>query len=111
MSDKHVQGFCPMGCGETLFAALDGYITCGSLACPNPTAVSDILLVRETEHLVELGETTFNVLHPLRERVNDQVLSCDLADYLASLDGPPPKPGRYRVTRHEDGWNFAEASR
>jgi len=43
-----LQGFCPMGCGETLILGDEGYATCGRLCCPDPTAVSlDLLCKRE----------------------------------------------------------------
>lgn len=43
MSDRHVKGCCPMGCGETLFLGKGGYVTCGYLPCPNPTLAADLM--------------------------------------------------------------------
>jgi hypothetical protein len=97
MSDKKVQGFCPMGCGETLFLGSGGYVTCGYIDCPNPTALADILAIRETEHIVELEAKTFSVQHPLRERLNGELFACDLHRRISALDGPPATPGKYRV--------------
>lgn len=83
MSEK-IAGFCPMGCGETLFRGMGGYITCSLLGCPNPTAVADILEVRETEHIVTIATNgTFSVMHPLRERLGNKLLDCDLTARLA----------------------------
>lgn len=92
-----VQGHCPMGCGETLFLGSGGYVTCSFSTCPRPDAVADLLDDHETEHIVELGESGFTVRHPLRERLDDALMQCDLHAYIASLPGPPSKPGRYRV--------------
>lgn len=94
----HVQGYCPMGCGGTLTLGAGGYITCGHLGCPRPDAVTTILAVRESEHVVDFGGTGFTILHPLRERLDDALLHCELHAYCQDLDGPPVKPGKYRAT-------------
>jgi hypothetical protein len=95
-----------MGCGHTLFVADGGYITCSYVHCPNPTAVTDLLEDRETEHMVEIGEEKFTVRHPLRERLGDKLMTCDLYEHIAGLDGPPARPGRYRVRRWNDRWTW-----
>lgn len=102
-------GYCPMGCGATLFAGEGGHITCSWYLCPRPTAVDDILADREIRHIVDLGDETFTIRHPLRERLDDAMLTCSLHAYLADLDGPPRKPGRYRAYRAYgagDTWRF-----
>lgn len=105
-----IRGQCPMGCGETLFIGSGGYITCSYLECPNASAVSFILDERETEHIVVLGDETFTVRHPLRERIDGQLERCQLHTYLHSLDGPPRKPGTYRATEGVGGeWKFSDA--
>jgi hypothetical protein len=111
MSDdeRTVRGYCPMGCGETLFIASGGYVTCSFLHCPAPDAVATILDDRETEHVVELGEENFTVRHPLRERLNDELLTCDLHNWLMGLDGPPRLPGRYRASHRYGSWLFVAA--
>lgn len=94
-----ITGFCPMGCGETLY--LDGsHIECCNKECPQSDAVSLILEDRESEHIVELGLKTFIVRHPLRERLADALMSCGLNDWIALQPGPPERPGRYRVLWH-----------
>jgi hypothetical protein len=106
-----VRGYCPMGCGETLMLGAGGYVTCGHLDCPQPSAVSDILDVRETEHLVDLGPlSTFKILHPLRERLGRKLLDCDLHAYLESLAGPPVARGTYRAVWSGDRqrWIWSE---
>jgi hypothetical protein len=112
-----VAGYCPMGCGQTLFLGKDGHVTCSFAECPDPCKVDDLLHDRETEHVVEIREHDFTVKHPLRERP-DELLECDLHAKLAALDGPPARLGRYRVRRHRNdptsesrrsdafGWDF-----
>ena len=36
--DRTVRGYCPLGCGATLFLAAGGCVTCSSLNCPRPDA-------------------------------------------------------------------------
>jgi hypothetical protein len=107
-----IKGYCPMGCGETLFIAVGGYITCSLIGCPNPTAVADLLEDREHEHIVVVDDETFSIQHPLRERLNRELFDCGLHKYLAELDGPPPRPGRYRAHGSTTGypWIFEEVA-
>lgn len=84
MSSK-VQGYCPMGCGKTLFLGDGGYVTCSLLGCPNPSAVSDLLETRETEHVVRLWADDFTIQHPLRERVAGELFDCDVHRRIAEL--------------------------
>ncbi|GAA0374812.1 hypothetical protein GCM10009530_26670 [Microbispora corallina] len=95
-----------MGCGRTLFVADGGYITCSYLHCPRPTAVADLLEDRETEHIVQFHAETFTVRHPLRERLDDALMSCDLHDHIHGLDGPPVRPGRYRARNSDGRWTW-----
>lgn len=93
-----VAGYCPMGCGTTLFLAEGGHVTCSYGMCPNPSAVDELLAERETEHIVRLGEYGYDVKHPLRERIGDQLLSCGVGEWIGE-QGPAdlPVPGRYRA--------------
>lgn len=109
MSDeRRIPGYCPMGCGQTLFAGKGGYVTCSFLKCPCPDAVSKLLDDPEHEHIVTLEGQRFHVQHPLRERLDGQLHACGLHRYLTELDGPPRKPGRYRVSGSEGAWRFNE---
>lgn len=87
--DRKVKGFCPMGCGETLFLGSGGYVTCSWVKCPRPDAAADILLERESEHIVVLGESTFDIQHPLRER---DALTIDAPVYATSAPVPAEVP-------------------
>jgi hypothetical protein len=86
-----------MGCGETLVVSTVGYIICADLTCPRSDAVADILDDSEGQHIVQLDETEFTVRHPLRERLGDELTSCDLSAWIAAQPEPPAWPGRYRV--------------
>lgn len=110
---EKVAGYCPMGCGRTLFLGRGGHVTCSLIGCPDPTVVDRLLHVDETEHLVELGGDSFRVIHPQRERVDGdpfEMFDCDLHAWLAAHAGPPMRPGRYRAVRRGDSWQFAEVS-
>ena len=95
--DRYVDGCCPMGCGRTLFLGDGGDVTCSYLHCPDRGAVAEILADTETEHVVVIGDGSFTIRHPLRERLGDQLLTCALHEHLANLAGPPVKPGKYRA--------------
>lgn len=104
--ERAITGYCPMGCGRTLFLADGGYPTCTYIRCPRPDAVSDLLEDRETEHIVVFGDDTFTVRHPLRERLDDALMECKLHEHIAGLDGPPVRPGRYRARTASGGWTW-----
>lgn len=38
-----VRGYCPRGCGETLFLGEGGYVTCSWHTCPEPNGASTVL--------------------------------------------------------------------
>lgn len=106
---NRVAGWCPMGCGKTLFVAVGGYVTCSYIRCPRPDAAADILAEIESQHVVAFDDAGFTVKHPLRERLDDALLTCDLHQFCAALPGPPVKPGRYRAYADADlGWQFRE---
>lgn len=114
---KHpdVQGRCPMGCGETLFLGEGGFITCSLDQCPRPDAASLLLEEMESDHLADFhDDDTFTVMHPLRERLDEKLMTCPLFLYLTNLVGPPVTPGRYRVSYLGAGgptgaaWEFEE---
>lgn len=98
-----IKGYCPMGCGETLFVGAGGYITCSYIPCPKPGAVATLLDDRETEHVVEFGGKTFVIWHPLREHIeHDALFLCSLHAHITGLSGPPVKPGRYHAIRSDN---------
>lgn len=106
-----VSGYCPMGCGPTLHTVLDPWlgavVACSSPACPRPSACSEILADAETEHVVEFGERTFTVRHPLRERIDNALMTCQVHNHIERLDGPPVEPGLYRaLPAKSGGWTW-----
>lgn len=104
-----VRGYCPMGCGATLICGRpDGAVLCSSTGCPRPSAAGELLDDRETEHIVELHEDDFTIRHPLRERLDDELMTCDIHAQLRATDGPPRPPGRYRLTVRGRIWSWAE---
>lgn len=103
-----VKGYCPSCGNETLFLGEGGYVTCSLIGCENPTAASDILFDgKETCHLATFTDDAWSIKHPLIERIDNALLSCDLFTEMGGRSGPPVKPGTYRVTPDgEGGWNF-----
>lgn len=102
MDSSWVDGYCPMGCGRTLFLSLPnkagrGGVTCSLIGCPRPTAVDELLADRETEHIAVLDEDGHSIQHPLRERLDGELFRCELFTWLGELSGPPRELGRYRV--------------
>lgn len=95
MSWRPVRGFCPMGCGETLGLANDGDVMCCSAGCPEPSAVSRILADPETEHVVRLDTDGYQVKHPLKERLNNELLTCTVHECVQNAN--VPGAGTYRA--------------
>ncbi|SHI67316.1 DUF6085 family protein [Streptomyces sp. 3214.6] len=102
-----VTGYCPLGCGETLQRAADGTIACADAGCARPYAITAILLDRETEHIVQFDDG-FTIRHPLRERLDDALMRCELHRFCVSLPGPPREgSGQYRaIHRGPKDWVF-----
>ncbi len=93
-----VKGWCPMGCGETLVTLADHSIACEADNCPRPFAVAEILADNETEHIAMMYEETYSVKHPLRERLDDKLLDCDVHRAIRDEFAPPREgTGLYRV--------------
>lgn len=104
MIDTRIVGYCPMGCGQTLFVGTGGHITCSYIPCSRPTAVDEILDDPETHHIVQFDFDGYSAIHPLRERLDRQLLTCEVGRYVAEL-GPPAGtlPQRYRIRVSADG--------
>lgn len=94
-----------MGCRDGLILAEGGRIWCGNLLCPVPDAAAQILDDAEAEHVVTFTADGFTIRHPLRERLDDALMRCELHAFLAGLGTPPFGPGRYRAKwqREADG--------
>ncbi|MWV50087.1 hypothetical protein GRS96_12490 [Rathayibacter sp. VKM Ac-2803] len=101
-----IAGYCPMGCGQTLFLGDGGFITCSWQGCPNRGAVTDLLAADSgiTEHIVQIDADDWTMRHPLRERVEGTLFGCPTAgaffdqyEETATL----MRPGQYSV--RDDG--------
>lgn len=101
-----IQGFCPMGCGETLCADQLGKIFCTSPHCLRIHAVSELLTDSETQHIVQFDEVNFTIRHPQRERLDDALMHCELHEYLRCSAGPVVPLGRYRAWPCREGWSW-----
>jgi hypothetical protein len=97
---KQVNGFCPMGCGETLWLDTHGYVTCQNVECERPRAASELLAL-PADHFVTFDDFGFTVEHPMRERVLGTMPKCEVHAALRKLQGPPVPNGRYKVTKRE----------
>lgn len=112
MNRRKLNGYCPMGCGVTLISTVVGAILCDNADCPRPTAVGELLALRNLEHEVTLTLTGFQVVHPLRERFDDLILRCPLDAWLRARPAPPARPGVYTATAEppdRPGWWFSAA--
>lgn len=109
MTDNWIKGFCPYGCGPTLRRReFDDKVICQFMTCPRPTAVAELLADQETEHVVQFTASGFTIRHPLRERLDDALLRCQLHDSLAALGRSPVPDGRYRTVfnRHQQEYSY-----
>lgn len=101
-----VVGYCP-ACGKTELELrkYDGMILCTGHPCPNPGAAFEVLQDPEIHHIVRFDSDseTFNVKHPLRERVDSELLDCDIHDEVLrwAVDGGSTN-GTWRLKRRDD---------
>ena len=94
-----------MGCGRTLIL-VDSVVRCSYALCSQPSAVAQLLDDEETAHVVVLAAGGFTVRHPLRERLEDRLMACQLHEYIAALPSAPRPVGRYRVHAMLKGWTW-----
>ena len=117
--DRRIEGRCPMCGKDSLFIAAGGYVTCAFIECPNPTGLSDIIGDTEIEHVVLFEpyrrghRAGFVIRHPLRERLNNALMTCALGVYIAGMDHTRVAAGKYRVSpgpgRHTWRWETLDA--
>lgn len=103
-----IRGYCPMGCGQTLMAEegrAENQVVCWSGSCPEPLAVQRILEDPETEHVVQFSGGGFTILHPVRERLDNKLLACELHLFCMDFSGPPDgRGGTFRAMQEGEGW-------
>lgn len=109
---RAVNGHCPMGCGPTLGLSGSGDVVCCNKECSRTSAVHELLADTETEHIVHINDQSgWTIRHPLRERLDDELMRCALHDLIAALSlryDLSTVTGRHRVTRSGDRWHWEE---
>lgn len=105
-----VQGFCPMGCGQVLYAeemSTENKIICMGEDCPRPLAAQEILSDGETGHIVTFRGEGFTIRHPLRERLGNDLVDCLFHRFCSGLPGAPNgRDATYRARPDGSGWIF-----
>lgn len=103
-----VEGHCPM-CGGKL-GLVGNALACIGVDCPRPTAAAEILADTEIEHILVLEVASFSLRHPLRERLDSVLLTCEVGGYVGEFGremseglGDWQVGGFYRVWMDGDG--------
>lgn len=103
-----IDGFCPMCGSQTLYAEemrVVNRIICIGDDCPDPQATHRILSDSSTDHLVTFTGSGFTIRHPLRERIDDALMDCELHLHLMSMPGPPEgRPGVFQISGEGGNW-------
>lgn len=109
MSDPRINGYCPAcGAAELVMDYATANLRCDGPGCPRPTAAHEILQDSRTEHEVTFTADGFTLRHPMRERLDDDLLTCEIHRMLMRNEAPPLAPGTYRVTSHAPEWGHAD---
>lgn len=103
-----IEGNCPMGCGAHLYAEEGrsfNRIICMAQGCPRISAAQEILEDAESEHTVQFSGSGFTIRHPLRERLDDKLMTCDLHLVCTGFPGPPDgRGGTFRAFEENGRW-------
>jgi Family of unknown function (DUF6085) len=106
MPDIMTTAHCP-ACTDPVGVNRLGKLVCRNAGCSRPTAAEEILSETELGHIIDIGDISWSMKHPLVERIRDELLKCDFIQYMKNTGGPPQPPGRYRVTETAGGsWNW-----
>ncbi len=105
-----IRGYCP-ACGHgSLVVNPSPYVAVGVYCCwpdcPRPTAAHEILQDAQTDHVVTFTEDGFTLRHPVRERLDDELLRCSAHRYLVDLGTSGAVPGTYRMLPSDDTWRY-----
>lgn len=101
-----VQGYCPMGCGETLEVNKRGAVSCGGGDCMDPHAVQEILNQSEHRHILNIDTAGWTLKHPLAERVQDELFECPIGARMHVVALDRVEHGRYAVSLDDDQWKW-----
>lgn len=106
MSRVAIEGFCP-ACGRASLAVRvfdirtpTPRVNCEHPGCPAPDSAARILSDSEIHHIVRFDpdSETFNVKHPLRERVDGELPDCPIHSVIVDMDHPTE--GSWRLIGH-----------
>lgn len=102
---ENLQGiFCPW-CGCDKMDVVNRTLVCTCSKCERPMAASEVLAQAEqVHHVVTIGRRGFSIQHPLIERLDERIASCDLHRTLLSSGRPPGPPGKYIAHAINNGW-------
>lgn len=85
LSDGHgIAPRCPV-CGCELRVYGTGQLVCTLLECPRPTAAAELLSEGETEHILVLEPGSYSLKHPIRERLDDALLTCWVGQHVGEF--------------------------
>lgn len=105
-----LEGFCPVCGNQTLYAEemrMVNRIICMGDDCPDPHCAQRVLQDAQTDHLVDFSGAGFTIRHPLRERIDDALMDCELHLALMGMPGPPEgRPGKFRVFMKDGRWEM-----
>lgn len=85
----------------------DGYLNAEVLTGSLEWLIRDAANWREAEaegHVVKFTATGYGLQHPPSCRPN--LIGCKFNRHLNDLNNIPVRPGRYRMTRDEGGWQY-----
>jgi hypothetical protein len=107
-----IQGYCP-ACGKQRLGYMmalgysPGRLICEAPGCPEPDAVQRLLGDQEVHHLLTVKPGgTWTIRHPLIERIDERLMSCDLATWVTETLDLDSFVGLHRVKPSPDwhGW-------
>jgi hypothetical protein len=111
---RAIQGYCP-ACGQEDLghrevphpdnpARIIGSVFCANPDCLQPAAAHLILEDSEIHHIVRFNpDDTFNVQHPLRERIDSTLLDCLVhTEVQRSHATGAPTEGTWRLKKSSD---------
>lgn len=107
-----IDGYCP-ACGQASLFVRNGqgvadlsdrHVRCINRECPDSEAAHKVLQDPEIHHIVRFDDRGyFNVKHPLRERIDSELLDCRIHEEVGRwCDDGNPADGTWRIKRRDD---------
>lgn len=112
IAGPEVKGHCPV-CGASELFLCHGKVVCANTSCSRPTAAHELLQDDETGHIMSVGPREFTLRHPIRERLDDALMNCQLHQHMTEFivsyldEGSMAAGQTYRVYGSGDGEDFA----